>query len=69
MVKKSRPDSSFGVWQHVDDSAREISIRGVQYGGEFEVRLHDRFPKLKHHVICQRPPSAATKLPSPTSSR
>lgn len=50
---KGSPDSTWGDWHYVAGGATKDSIKAGQ-PGEYEVRLHDDYPKQPYHVIARQ---------------
>jgi len=52
LVKATEPDSTYGTWHYVKPGATSDEIEvGSNPEGNYEVRLHDLYPKFPHRVI------------------
>ncbi len=52
LVKASEPDSSYGTWHYVKQGATTDEIEvGSSSEGNYEVRVHDLYPKFPYRVI------------------
>jgi hypothetical protein len=50
---KASPDSTWGDWHYVAADATTDTLKAGQ-PGEYEVRLHDDYPKQAFHVIARQ---------------
>lgn len=71
LVEAGQADSQWGAWQYVDKTAREVTLAAAATPGLYEVRLHDRYPAMPHHVVARSAltvTGSATALSPPNAS-
>ena len=51
ITRADAADSAYGAWQYVEGGAHEVSLPAPRRAGAYEVRLHDGYPRLSHHVV------------------
>jgi len=51
VVDSAQSDDKWGAWRYIDAGATEVPLWAVNSPGWYEVRFHDRYPKLSTHVI------------------
>lgn len=51
IVEKSKPETDWGVWKYVEDQATSIKLTCPDVAGDYEIRLHDNYPKESSHLI------------------
>lgn len=53
LVRAGAADREWGTWRYVDAGATSTALSLTQ-AGAFELRLHDGYPRLSHHVVLRR---------------
>ena len=53
VAPKGSPDSTWGDWHYVSAGASSDTLKAGQ-PGEYEVRLHDDYPKQPFHVVARQ---------------
>ncbi len=53
LIEAGQADSQWGDWQYVDRTTREVTLPAAATPGRYEVRLHDRYPAMPHHVVAR----------------
>jgi hypothetical protein len=53
LVRTGAADPEWGTWHYVDAGATSTTL-SLKQAGAFEVRLHDSYPRLSHHVVLRR---------------
>jgi hypothetical protein len=48
------PDADWGNWHYVDRGATSDSKLTAGDPGNYEVRLHDGYPRLQYHVVARQ---------------
>ena len=51
LIEANQQDSEWGEWQYVDNTTREVTLAVPGLPGRYEVRLHDRYPAMRFHVV------------------
>ncbi len=51
ITRADSADSVYGEWKYVKAGAREASLPVPLEAGDYEVRLHDGYPRVAHHVV------------------
>lgn len=51
IVKKDAPDKEWGKWKYVKDQATSDVLTVPGEPGNYEIRLHDNYPKESFHVL------------------
>jgi serine/threonine-protein kinase len=51
IVAAGKPDSEWGVWAYVPQSARKMTLKAPADPGEYEVRLHGNYPTRSYNVV------------------
>lgn len=71
LIEAGQADSEWGSWQYVDSTTRQVTLAAPATPGSYEVRLHDHYPAMPHHVVARLAltvTGSATTLPPPTAS-
>lgn len=53
-VPEGKPDAEGGRWKMLEPGATGATLEALRYAFKWEIRLHDGYPRLKHHVVCRR---------------
>jgi serine/threonine-protein kinase len=51
IVAVGKPDSEWGEWAYVPQSARKMTLKAPADPGEYEVRLHGNYPTRSYNVV------------------
>lgn len=66
LVKPDAPDGEFGAWHYVASGATSDTIKPAS-AGEYEIRLHDLYPKYKQGRVIARQRIKVTAAVKPVS--
>jgi hypothetical protein len=48
-------DAEWGAWVYVEDGATSTTLSAPTEPGQYEIRLHDYYPKKPYHVLQREP--------------
>ncbi len=68
ITRADAADSECGAWKYVEAGAREATLRAPRKAGAYEVRLHDGYPRLSHHVVHRKRLTVGTPKPTKRAS-
>jgi hypothetical protein len=54
LVEAGKPDSEWGNWHYLDNGDTTDAKLMAPDPGNYEVRLHDSYPRLQFHVVARK---------------
>jgi hypothetical protein len=48
-------DAEWGAWVYVEDGATSTTLSAPTEPGQYEIRLHDYYPKKPYHILQREP--------------